>query len=160
MPEFYKFLNANTRSWSARAQKATGILVLSGILCMLAPVHLVAAPEPTTSRATNVSDQVHVMNSGFGRNRSTNVWTATLKVTNKSAALINGPVQVVLTNLSANAAMVNQSGVQNGSPYITVTPGPLAAGASATVVIQFTNPSNGFINFTPVTYSGSFINVQ
>ena len=156
MTELCNISSGNTQSLSTRAQQATGMVVLSAMLCMLMPVSLPAAPPPS---AINVSDQVRVMNTGFGRNRATNVWTATLKVTNKSAASINGPVQVVLTNLSANAAMVNASGTQDGSPYVTVSPGPLAAGATASVSIQFTNSSNGFINFTPVAYSGSFINV-
>jgi len=39
-------------------------------------------------------------------------------------------------------------------PYITASAGALAAGASANVPIQFMNPSNGFITYTPVIYSG------
>jgi len=43
-----------------------------------------------------------------------------------------------------------------GNPYIIVSAGTLAAGASASVAIQFKNPTNGSISFTPVTYSGAF----
>jgi hypothetical protein len=85
------------------------------------------------------------------------MWSATMTVTNTSGSAINGPIQVVLTNLSSNATMANNTGMHNGSPYITVlTTGALAAGGSVSVPIQFTNPSNGFITYTRVTYSGAF----
>jgi hypothetical protein len=44
----------------------------------------------------------------------------------------------------------------NGSPYILVSPGVLAAGASTNVSIRFQNPSNATVNFTPVAYAGIF----
>jgi hypothetical protein len=78
-----------------------------------------------------------------------------MMVTNTSSATIQGPIETVLSNLSANAAMVNAMGTSNGSPYIKVSSAPLAPGATASVQIQFTNPTNGFINFTPVTLSGA-----
>jgi len=62
----------------------------------------------------------------------------------------------VLTNLSSNATMMNETGMFGGNPYIIVSAGTLAAGASASVAIQFKNPTNGSISFTPVTYSGAF----
>jgi hypothetical protein len=104
--------------------------------------------------AADVSGQVSVTHGGFARIRSNGVWTATLTVKNVGRTNISGPVDVVLTKLSANVTMVNHSGVRNGDPYITVSVGSLDAGASASVMIQFTNPSNGFISFTPVTSSG------
>lgn len=103
-----------------------------------------------------VSNQVAVTQNGFVRNHSTGLWTATLTVTNTGASAIAGPVQVAFTNLSANATMVNETGVLLGNPYITVTTGTLAPGKSVSVPIQFSNPSNGYINFVPVTYSGMF----
>jgi predicted extracellular nuclease len=102
----------------------------------------------------DVTGSVSVTQTGFGRNRLTGIWAADMTVTNTGVSSINGPVNVVLTNLPANVTMTNQTGIYNGSPYITVSAGTLAPGASATVSIQFTNPSNGFINYTPVTYSG------
>jgi hypothetical protein len=104
--------------------------------------------------AAIVSGQVFVSQNGFARNRATGLWVATMTVTNTSGLAITGPVQVVLTSLSSNATMTNNTGMFSASPYITVNVGNLAAGASVSVVIQFTNPSNGFINYTPVTYSG------
>jgi hypothetical protein len=53
--------------------------------------------------------------------------------------------------------MTDATGTRNGSPYITVIgAGSLAPGVAVRVVIQFMNPSNGFINFTAITDSGVF----
>lgn len=104
--------------------------------------------------AANVSAQVTVTQTGFARNRATGYWSATVTVTNISATAISSPVQVVLTNLTAGVTMVNGSGTSNGSPYITVSTVPLAPGVPASVTIQFLNPSNGPITYTPVTYAG------
>jgi hypothetical protein len=79
-----------------------------------------------------------------------------MTITNTGSTPINGPIQVELTSLSSNATMTDFTGTFNGSPYITVSSGALAAGASASVTIQFQNPSNGSITFTPVTVVGTF----
>jgi hypothetical protein len=110
----------------------------------------------------DVSAQVKVTQNGFGRNRATGLWAATLTVTNTSGTAIAGPVEVGITNLSTNATMVNFSGLLLGNPYVLVSAGGLAPGASASVPIQFQNPTNGFITYTPVTYApvaGPAINV-
>jgi outer membrane protein assembly factor BamB len=115
------------------------------------------ATDPTiVNPITNVLAQVKVTQSGFLYSRGTGIWGANMTVTNTSAVAIGGPIQVILSHLSVNATMVNNTGVRNGSPYITVSPGALAAGASVSVSIQFKNPSNGYINYIPVTDSGVF----
>ena len=116
-----------------------------------------SASDPTTiNPIVNLAGQVNFTQSGFTRNRATGLFVGTLTVTNTRGAAINGPVQVVLTNLTSGVTLANASGQRNGSPYITVAPGGLAPGASASVSVQFNNPSNGFINYTPVTVSGTF----
>ncbi len=102
----------------------------------------------------DVSALVQVTQSGFVYNRATQLWLGTLTVTNSNVTPVLGPVQVELTNITAGVTMMNSSGTKGGNPYITVTAGPMAAGASAGVVIQFKNPSSGYITYTPVTYSG------
>jgi uncharacterized repeat protein (TIGR01451 family) len=115
------------------------------------------AMDPTAiNPITDVSNKVSIAQSGFARNRFTGVWSATLTLTNTSGGVINGPIQMVLTNLSSNATMTNNTGMRNGWPYITVSTGALSPGASASVIIQFTNPTNGYITYTPVTDSGVF----
>jgi len=101
-----------------------------------------------------VSGQLSITQNGFTRNRVTNLWTATLTVTNTSPNPIEGPTQVVLTNLSKGVEMTNSTGTFGGWPYITVSAAALAPGASASTPIVFSNPSNGFISYTPVAYSG------
>jgi hypothetical protein len=103
-----------------------------------------------------VSGKVSVSQTGFVRNHATGIWSAAMTVTNTSGAQISGPIEVVLTGLSSNVTMVNQTGTLIGSPYIRVSVAALAPGASASVSIQFQNPSNGFITYTPVTYSRAF----
>jgi len=48
---------------------------------------------------------------------------------------------------------MNLSGLQLGNPYVLVSTGTLDPGASASVPIEFQNSTNGFITYTPVTYS-------
>jgi uncharacterized repeat protein (TIGR01451 family) len=120
------------------------------------------APSHSTSDVTNinpitdVSGLVKVTQTGFGVNRSTKLWNATMTVANTSGAAIKGPIQVILTDLSPNATMVNNAGIRNGSPYVTVSAGGLAAGVKVDTVIQFTNPSLTVINYAPQTISGVF----
>jgi hypothetical protein len=144
MATFGLYSQSNLHRASRRNFVAT--LVLAAFLCPYMP-----ASTPTG----DVSGQVSVTHSGFGRSRTNGVWTATLTVKNTSTTAISGPVQVVLTKLPSNVTMVNKAGVRNGDPYVIASAGTLAAGASVSVMIQFTNPSNGFIDFTPVTYSGT-----
>ena len=104
--------------------------------------------------AEDVSSHVSATHAGFARHPGTHVWSTMLTVKNTGSSAINGPIQVVLTKLSENASMTNSNGTYKGSPYITVSTGPLAAGASVQVKLQFANPTNDFINFTPVTEAG------
>ena len=106
------------------------------------------------SLSTNVSSQVKVTQTGFVRNRATGLWGSTLTVSNTGGSSIAGPIKMVLTNLTPGVTMVNNTGMSGGSPYITVTAGALATGASVSVPIQFNNPSNGLIAYTAVTFSG------
>ena len=85
----------------------------------------------TLTAYVDVSSQVNVAVSGYARNHATG-------------------------NLSSNATMVNMSGTHAGLPYDTLSTGALGAGASASVLLQFSNPSNGSITFTTATFSGEF----
>lgn len=105
---------------------------------------------------TDVSSQVSITQTGFGRNRATGVWSATMTVTNTSGEVIEGPIQAVLAILPASVTMVNNTGTRNGNPYVIVTQNRLAPGAAAAVLIQFKNPSGGYITYTPITDSGVF----
>jgi hypothetical protein len=101
-------------------------------------------------------DNVSIKRGGFVRDRRTGQYVQNVTITNNTANTLGGSFQVVLDSLSANATLSNASGVTAsyaplGSSYITVTAGDLAPGASATVALRFTNPSNAAITYTART---------
>ena len=100
---------------------------------------------------TNVSAQVSVQSTGFAYSRLSKKFTGSLIVTNNGAA-ISGTVDVALSNLTPGVTLINAVDTYNGAPYITASTSGLAAGASITVPVQFSDPTNAIINFTPVTY--------
>jgi len=87
-----------------------------------------------------------------------------MTITNNGPAL-TGNVDVALTNIIAGVAdtaaiaqntglttgvtLINATGQNNGSPMIQVSTTGLANGASITVPLNFSNPTNGQLNFTP-----------
>ena len=126
-------------------QGEPGILTISGFSG--------PAPAPT---AVNVSSQVSLSRTGFLFSPGAGLYFGTLTVTNTSSQSIVGPIQIALANLPAGISLVNAN-VTGGIPFVTVPGiGSLAAGASAKVEVQFTNPANVLITFTPIVYSGSF----
>jgi hypothetical protein len=112
-----------------------------------------SAGAPAT---VNVSTQVAVSLTAYMYNRITRYYTSTMTLTNKGSSAITGPIQTVLMNLPAGVTLSNASGMYNGSPYLAVSAGSLAPGASVNVPLQFNTTSGLMITFTPVTYSGSF----
>jgi hypothetical protein len=98
-----------------------------------------------------VSGQISATTSGFVYNRSTRLYTGKMTITNTGAA-ISTPVAVALNGLTGNVTLTNVLGQYNGAPYTTVTNSGLAAGASLTMPLSFSNPSNAKINFNPVTF--------
>ena len=117
------------------------------------------ANDPTTiNPIVGGTAQVSLVLNGLGRNRATGLWSETLTVTNTTVNPISGPVHVVLSGLSSNATMTNFTGMRNGFPYVTVLPGSgtLLPGASVAVTLTFQNSTNGFINFTPLAFFGTF----
>lgn len=100
---------------------------------------------------TDVSAQISVASTGFVYSRATKLYTGKLTITNNGAA-ISTPVAVALSGLTSGVTLTNAIGSYNGAPYTTVANSGLAAGASMTVPLSFSNPSNAKINFTPVTF--------
>jgi uncharacterized repeat protein (TIGR01451 family) len=115
-----------------------------------------AADPATVNPIVEVTNLVRVTQTGFLRNRVTGIWFSTLTVKNISATPISGPLQLVLEYIGSNVTLVNRNGMRNGDPYLTVSSGPLAPGASVSVTLQCLNPSNGFINYTAEVDSGVF----
>jgi len=103
----------------------------------------------------DVTSSVQIQRSGVVQGRFSSVGTATAWITNSSGAELAAPVQYVLQGLPAGVTLANATGYVNGMPYITAAPS-LAAGAQATVQLQFNNPSRVAVNYTPKVYNGSF----
>jgi len=94
--------------------------------------------------------------SGLAYSRVTRTFNGTVTITNISSGTISGPFSILLTGLTTGVTVANATGTFSGSPYLTVPAvASLAPGQSATVGVQFDDPSFGTINFTPVVYSGS-----
>ena len=100
--------------------------------------------------------QVATTASGLAYSRVSQTFNGTVTLTNISSSAISGPLQIVFTGMPANVTLVNATSNLSGTPYLTVPAvASLAPGQSATVSVQFKNPSNATINFTPAIYSGS-----
>jgi hypothetical protein len=103
--------------------------------------------------------QVATTASGLAYSRVSKTFVGTVTIKNIGSTTITTPTnfQVVLTALPSGVTLANSAGTFNGSPYITVpTVKSLAAGQSVTVAVQFSNPSDAIIKFTPEFYAGTF----
>jgi hypothetical protein len=117
--------------------------------------HDLAVAYLNLAPVSDITAQFTVTSSGFTYSPVTKQYSGTIKLVNTGAAT-NGPVSVLLTNLTPGVSVVNPSGTFNGSPYLTVanTAGGMAATQTITVPVKFTNPSNSLIQATPKVYSG------
>jgi hypothetical protein len=126
------------------------------------PLTLLASFVPFASivgggAAVDVSSQMAVTSTGFLFSRATRLYSGTLTARNAGSQTIAGPVQIVLANLAPGVTVANATGIANGNPFLTIPASiGLPPGHSAAVNVQFSNPSNALINFTPVAYTGSF----
>jgi hypothetical protein len=85
----------------------------------------------------------------------------TLTVTNGSGSPVTGPVNIVIQNLPSTVTLTNASGASgctsSGSAFVTVVPanGSLAAGQSASVQLNFRDPSLGGFTYTTAVTAGA-----
>jgi hypothetical protein len=94
--------------------------------------------------------------SGLAYSRVSRTFNGIVTITNISSGPLSGPFQVLLSGLTAGVTLENATGHLSGSPFLTVPAvASLASGQSATVSVQFQDPSFGTINFTPMIHSGS-----
>jgi hypothetical protein len=64
------------------------------------------------------------------------MYTGSLTITNNGMD-ISGTSDVALNDLTPEVTLANAAGTYQSTPYITATTNGLAAGASATVQVQF-----------------------
>ena len=117
------------------------------------PVIITLDLAPTFVNATS---SFSIMRNGLAVNRITGKYTGTLSVTNKTAAAISGPFQVMFNGLPAGVTLDNKSGDQNGSPYVTLNNGAIAPGATVTLSLTFSNPSKAVVSYSTTILSGTF----
>ena len=101
-------------------------------------------------------NNVAVVRGGFVRDRLTGKYAQKVTITNNNATALNGPFYLVLDSLSSNATLSNANGTTSvytpaGSSFITVPGSTLAPGASASVTLQFGNPTNAAITYSTRT---------
>jgi hypothetical protein len=109
--------------------------------------------------APDITSAVTVRRGAFRFDRRTGRYTQAVTLTNESGAALSGAMALVLDGLSPTAALANSAGTaqcaapvaNQGSPYVEVNIGSdlvLSAGETATVVLEFANPSNHPITYT------------
>lgn len=103
----------------------------------------------------DVTPDCQVTTSPFLVRRRDDASTAGVTVKNNSASPIGGAIYVFIDNLPAGQTVVNAAGTINGSPYILVTAGSLAPGASATGQLQIKVTGSPAITFTTRVVAGS-----
>ena len=104
----------------------------------------------------NVTGQVAITSSGLAYSRVSQTFIGTVTLKNIGTTAIGGPLQVLFFGVPTSVSLVNATGNVSTTPYMTIPAATgLAPGQSVTVSVQFKNPSNATINFTPAIYSGS-----
>jgi hypothetical protein len=113
-------------------------------------VTMTSAKSVSAAFSTNISSQVSVTSSGLVYSRATKIYSGTLTITNTGATTINGTIAAILNNLSTGVTLTNATGMNNGFPYIGSVVS-LSPGASTTLPLKISNPTNQPIHYVPVT---------
>jgi hypothetical protein len=102
-----------------------------------------------------LTSAVSISSTGLLYSRASLTFNGTLTIKNTGVKPVVGPIEVVVVGLPSGVTMADASGFYNGSPYVIVQGlSSLAPGASASVPVQFSDPSNVRIEATFVAYSG------
>ena len=109
--------------------------------------------------ATDVTAVVGVTLGGISYNPFSRRYSQIVTLRNNTAGPITGPLSLVLDNLSSNATLLNPTGstilmLPSGSPYVNASPSSLAAAASVSITLLFTNPTDTPISYTTRVLAG------
>lgn len=112
----------------------------------------------------DVTAKFQITRSAFRYNSSTRTYVQRVTIKNIGSTPITGPISLVLDNLSSNASLPAYSGITAvvaplGSPYVNfvLSGATLAPGGTATVGINFDDPTNALITYTPRILAGAGI---
>ncbi|MGH9542626.1 MAG: choice-of-anchor D domain-containing protein [Terriglobales bacterium] len=110
--------------------------------------------DVTTPCATPVAAGVSL--GGYAKKFGTTLYSQIVTITYNGAATLNGPLYYVIAGLTSGVSVTTAAGTTTcnttGSPYVLISSGPVAPGASFQIVIQFNDPSGAGIR-----YAGSVV---
>lgn len=116
----------------------------------------------TQGCASEVTPSVQITRSAFRLNKATGRYLQTVTLKNTSGAPISSPISLVLSGLSGNAQLTNKTGnttcaapVNAAYKSVTVSGNALAAGASVTEQLEFSNSGGSAILYTPKVSANS-----
>jgi hypothetical protein len=115
-----------------------------------------ATSQPPAPAVVDATSSFALLRSGLTWNRITNKYNASITLTNTSGATLAGPFQLVFNNLTAGVTLDNATGMRDGAPYIAITGTSIAAGASFTVPLAYSNPNKAAIGYTNSIFIGTF----
>ncbi len=100
--------------------------------------------------------QLTTVTSGLVYSRVSQTFSGIVTIKNVSSDTISGPLQLFLFGMNSGVVFMNATSNVFGTPYLTIpAESGVAPGQSITVDVQFKNPSNATISFSPAIYSGS-----
>lgn len=110
----------------------------------------------------NVTASLQIEASGYRLNRATQRFVQTLTLRNASAQAIAGPVSLVLDALPAGVTLAGATGTTTsvaplGSPFLGLdvgADGALTPNETLTLNVEFANPANLSITYTPRVLAG------
>ncbi|HZT72118.1 MAG TPA: choice-of-anchor D domain-containing protein, partial [Terriglobales bacterium] len=110
--------------------------------------------DVTTPCAAQVAAGVSL--SGYSKRFGTTLYSQIVTITYTGAAPLNGPLYYVIAGLTSGVSVTTAAGTTTcnapGSPYMLISSGPVAPGASFQIVVQFNDPSGAGIR-----YAGSVV---
>lgn len=111
--------------------------------------------------ATDVTSQVAIKLGGFRKSRLTGRYQQEAQITNTSKANITGPLSLVCDGLISGVTLFQATGVTKllaplGSSYkdLNAAGAPLKPGATLKAVLEFTNPKDVAITYSPRAIAG------
>lgn len=130
---------------------------------MILSVALADESYAALSCDVEAGSSINVVYSGFRLNRRIDRFVQTVAITNTSATSFEGPLHLVLQNLTPTVTLTNGTGTAdcndlNGSPYIKLEVGNdnlFTPGKKIRVVLQFQNPNQIAIRYTARVFAGT-----
>lgn len=105
--------------------------------------------------AEDVTTRVRAHSAGLSYSRLSRTYNGSIVLVNRGPEAIEGPLQIVLDELTSGVRLVNRAGEFQNNAYVTVPQG-LGPGATVRVPVRLRNPSQARISYQVKVYSGSF----